>query len=86
MGKLEYITFHIEGEQQKVHKYRKAVENVCRHVGKESICEMRETHEHTKITPVFSLVITYRAIGLLLSLLVHTGPCGTVIYVASPHC
>jgi len=47
---------------------------------------MRETHEHTNITLVSGLVITYRAIGSLLSLLVPTGPCGTIIYVASPHC
>src|SRR5216683_7239986 len=62
MGKLEYITFHMGGEQQKVHKYRKAVEIIRTHVGKESVHETRETHEHAKITPVSGLVITYRAI------------------------
>jgi hypothetical protein len=64
MGKLEYIAFRIGGGQQKVHKYRKAVENVCTRVGKESICETREAHEHAKITLVSGPVITYRAIGI----------------------
>ena len=48
--------------EEKVNKYRKAVENVRTHIGKESIHETRETHGHAKITPVSGLVITYRAI------------------------